>query len=192
MMLQKPIAILSCILLLMAISSTAHESSTPVLDTAGRPLERDVEYYINPAVTDVIGALTLTSRNGTWCPLFVGPEPLGSGSRGLPVTLTPFIEDENIIREGRDVRIVFQAGSICVQSTQWVVGQTEPITGRRLIAASFSETAFGYFRIDKSNLGVYNIGWCPTDVPIRGRPRCGTAGLLDEEGVSLLALDVTG
>lgn len=109
---------------------------------------------------------------------------------GFAVTFTPYIEGEDTIREGRDLKVVFQAFTTCITSTEWRVGETEPTTGRRFVETGSDDTATGYFRIDKSD-GIYNIGWCPSDVPIRGRPRCGSAGILIEKGLRLLALDAS-
>ncbi|XP_022150807.1 miraculin-like [Momordica charantia] len=187
MLLQKPLAIFSCLFLFMAIYSTAQ--SPPVLDTDGRPLQRGVEYFIKPAVTDVAGNLTLLTRKGDPCPFHVGQVPLRSTDIGYYILNLRFLAGEDTIREGRDLKVVFQAFSICITSTAWRVGETEPTTGRRLVATGNDDTATGFFRIDKSDLGVYNLGWCPSDVPIRGRPRCGRAGILVEKGVRLLALD---
>lgn len=108
---------------------------------------------------------------------------------GFGVTFTPYLPGEDTIREGRDLKVVFQAFSICITSTAWRVGETDPTTGRRFVETGDNDTATGYFRIDRDNFGIYNIGWCPSDVPIRGRPRCGRAGILIEKGLRLLALD---
>ena len=74
---------LSFICLMMAISGMAQ--GPPVLDTDGNPLTRGVEYYVDPAITDVAGGLTLVARNGS-CSSYVGQVPIGPGSvEGLPV-----------------------------------------------------------------------------------------------------------
>ncbi|XP_038888505.1 kunitz type trypsin inhibitor 111-like [Benincasa hispida] len=189
MMFHKSLAIFSSLCFFMAISSIAQFDGPPVLDTEGRPLQRDVEYFIKPAITDVAGNLTLITRKGDQCPFYVGQVPLLSQDIGFGVTFTPYLAGEDTIREGRDLKVVFQAFTICITSTQWKVGEADPITGRRFVKLGNDDTATGYFRIDKSDLGVYNIGWCPSDVPIRGRPRCGSAGILIEKGLRLLALD---
>ncbi|KAF3946869.1 hypothetical protein CMV_026912 [Castanea mollissima] len=130
---MRLIGSLSCIMLVMAISAVAQPSSSPapVLDSAGRPLQRGVEYYINPAITDSGGRFTLIDRNDS-CPFYVGQENV-SGLEGFPVIFTPFVEGETVIRENRDFRVVFSAATICVQSTAWKLGETDPETKRRLI-----------------------------------------------------------
>lgn len=83
MMLHKPLAIFSCLCIFMAISSTAQSDGPPVLDTEGRSLQRGVEYFIKPAITDVAGNLTLVTRKGDPCPFHVGQVPLLSQDIGI-------------------------------------------------------------------------------------------------------------
>ncbi|KAB5511926.1 hypothetical protein DKX38_029012 [Salix brachista] len=146
----------------MAIS-TAAQTQPPVLDADGQPLRSGVEYHVLPGVTDVAGGLTLVDRNGS-CPLYVGFAPIGS--RGIPVVFTPRVRD-TIIRESRDFTVEFSGASICVQSTAWMVGEENPETARRYIVT----------------------GTEPPPPPSTLWPRCGAAGLVDENGKSLLVLD---
>ncbi|GMY33452.1 alpha-amylase/subtilisin inhibitor-like [Fagus crenata] len=191
---MKLIGSLSFIWLVMAISAVAQPSSSPapVLDNAGRALERGVEYYINPAITDSGGRFTLINRTGL-CPFYVGQENV-SGLEGFPVTFTPFIEGETVIRENGDLRIVFSAATICVQSTAWKLGERDPETERRLIVTGedqSSRSTGNYFRIVKASVGtnIYEISWCPTQVCPICRFDCGTVGNLVENGKRLSALD---
>ncbi|KAL4594868.1 hypothetical protein ACB092_12G050400 [Castanea dentata] len=180
---MRLIGSLSCIMLVMAISAVAQPSSspTPVLDSAEHPLQRGVEYYINPAITDNGGRFTLIYRNDS-CPFYVGQEN-GSGL-GLPVIFTPFVEGETVIRENTDFKVVFSAATIC----------TDPETNRRLIVIGedqSSQRTANYFRIEKASVGgdIYQISWCPTDVCPTCKFNCGTAGNLVENGKRLLAFD---
>ena len=191
---MKLIGSLSFIWLVMAISAVAQPSSSPapVLDNTGRALERGVEYYINPAITDSGGRFTLINRTGS-CPFYVGQENV-SGLEGFPVTFTPFIEGETVIRENGDLRIVFSAATICVQSTAWKLGERDPETERRLIVTGedqSSRSTGNYFRIVKASVGtnIYEISWCPTQVCPICRFDCGTVGNLVENGKRLSALD---
>ena len=201
MKLMRSIGTLSCIWLVMAISAIAqssNDSSPAVLDTTGQALERGVEYYIKPAITDNGGRFTLINRNDS-CPLYVGLENV-SGLDGLPVTFTPFVEEETVIRENRDTKVVFSAATTCVQSTAWKLGERDPETDRRLIVTGEIvvdeenqswRRAGNYFKLSKSDVGdnIYNIEWCPTEVCPFCRFICGTAGGLIENGKRLLALD---
>ncbi|KAM3729902.1 hypothetical protein ACB098_12G046000 [Castanea mollissima] len=175
---MRLIGSLSCIMLVMAISVVAQPSSSPtlVLDSVRRPLQRGVEYYINPVITDSCGRFTLIDRNDS-CPFYVGQENV-SGLEGFPVIFTPFVEGETMIRENRDFRVVFSTATICVQSTAWKLGEADPETKRRLF-------------IEKASVGgdIYQISWCPTDVFPICKFKCGTVGNLVENGKKLLALD---
>uniref|UniRef100_A0A6N2LH26 Uncharacterized protein n=1 Tax=Salix viminalis TaxID=40686 RepID=A0A6N2LH26_SALVM len=163
----RMIGSLSFIWLIMAIS-TAAQTQPPVLDADGQPLRSGVEYYVLPGVTDVAGGLTLVDRN---------------------VVFTPRVRD-TIIRESRDFTVEFSGDSICVQSTAWMVGEENPETARRYIVTGTEPrppSTLWYFNI-VNNGGVYSLNWCPecltTNCP---RPRCGAAGLVDENGKSLLS-----
>ncbi|KAJ9702951.1 hypothetical protein PVL29_004624 [Vitis rotundifolia] len=172
--------------LVMVISSVAqpsNDTNSPVLDTSGQALQRGVEYYILPSTNSSGGGLTLIDRNGS-CPLYVGQEDQAS-SQGFAVTFAPFFEQETIIRESRDFSVQFVAVTICIQSTAWRLGETDPETLRRLIVTG-GET--GYFRIERNGEGYY-LAWCPTDVCPICKFDCGSAGILVENGKRLLALD---
>lgn len=176
---------LSLAWLFMAVSTMAQTPA--VLDTDGHPLKRGVEYYVLPAATDIAGGLTLVNRTGS-CPLYVGQEPLPTAATtGLPVIFTPLAAGESTITEGMDFTVAFSAATVCVQSTTWSIGEEDTETSRRLIVSGGEQGDF--FRIDKND-GLYNIGWCPrcsgTNCP---RPRCGSVGILIENGIRLLALD---
>ncbi|KAJ9172889.1 hypothetical protein P3X46_016083 [Hevea brasiliensis] len=183
----KLIGSLSFVWLLMAMSTVAQTPA--VLDTNGQPLRSGVEYYVLPAATDTAGGLTLVNRTDS-CPLYVGQEPLSTVvSQGLRVTFTPFAaQNDGIIRESREFSVAFSAVSICGQSTAWRVGEEDAETSRRFIVTGGEQS---YFRID-NNGGLYELVWCPGEsctAPNCGRPRCGSAGILIENGKRLLALD---
>ncbi|XP_031379665.1 alpha-amylase/subtilisin inhibitor-like [Punica granatum] len=183
-MLRVMRSLVTVVLLAIAISSPA-ASQNPVLDTDGNPVQSGVQYYVLPGVTDVAGGLTLVRRTDQ-CPLYVGQEPLAPVvSSGLPVIFTPFATGESIIREGRDTGVQFDAASVCVQSTAWRVGPEDPDTNRRFIVTGGER---GYFRID-NNGGIYNLGWCPSESCPNCRPRCGSAGILVQNGTRFLQLD---
>ncbi|KDO77364.1 hypothetical protein CISIN_1g0437192mg, partial [Citrus sinensis] len=158
--------------------------SPPVLDTNGQALQRGLEYYILPEDNATGGGLTLVERNDS-CPLYVGQKET-SGSEGLfPVTFSPFVGEENIVRESHDFIVTFSAFTTCIQSTAWRVGESDPKTGRRFIVTGGVP---GFFRIDRNGTS-YNLGWCPSMACPNCRLRCGFAGILIENGKRLLALD---
>ncbi|XP_061336839.1 kunitz type trypsin inhibitor 104-like [Gastrolobium bilobum] len=176
--------------LFMVTASLAQSDNTYVLDTNGDPIERDEEYYIKPAITDNGGRFTLINRNGS-CPLNVGLENTDL-PKGLRVIFTPFAKEDKDVKVNRDFKVAFSASTTCVQSTEWRVGQNDTRSGRRLIITGKDDgRGWGnYFRIVETQFsGIYNIQWCPTDVCPTCRFRCGTAGILRENGKILLALD---
>ncbi|CAK7355048.1 unnamed protein product [Dovyalis caffra] len=179
---------LSFICLLMAMSCMGQ--GPPVLDTDGNPVTRGVEYYVDPAITDVAGGLTLVTRNGS-CPSYVGQVPIGRGSvQGLPVIFTPRNPGETNITQTTQFTVAFSASSTCVQNTTWGIGEEDPETSRRLIVIG-SEPAF--FDIDSDQApGPYTFGWCPfecTRPQTCPRGRCSTAGILEQNGTRFLTLD---
>ncbi|KAJ1425215.1 Proteinase inhibitor I3, Kunitz legume [Sesbania bispinosa] len=169
----------------MATTSLARSKNAYVLDKNGEPLQSDKEYYIRPGITDNGGRFTLINRNRS-CPLFVGLENTDL-PEGLPVKFTPFAGKQ--VKVNRDLKVEFTASTTCVQSTEWRLGENDTRIGRRLVITG--RGSYGnYFRIVEIQFaGIYNIEWCPTDVCNTCRFRCGTAGILRENGKILLALD---
>ena len=180
----KLIGSLSCIWLLMAISTTAQDQP-PVLDTAGRPVRSGVRYHILPAATDIAGGLTLVARNGS-CPSIVGQEPLAPVvSQGLPVVFTPYVAGETIVRESSSFIIQFSGASTCVKSTKWILSERDPATSRRNIGVGRTGS---YFMITKEN-NLYYLAFCPADTCDFCKFDCGTAGITIEDGKRFLMLD---
>ncbi|PON69803.1 Proteinase inhibitor I3, Kunitz legume [Parasponia andersonii] len=179
---------LSLICLIMAMAATALGENSPVLDTAGQPLQRGVDYYIKPAITDNGGRFTLVDGK-EWCELYAGQEN-DSSAEGFPVTFAPFAEEEDVVRESRDLKITFSAITICIRSTTWQLeSEKDPESGRRLIGTGSSGEAGNYFRITLQSEGIYSIQWCPTEFCPICRFDCGSVGVLVKDGKRFLALD---
>nr|XP_048320667.1 kunitz type trypsin inhibitor 111-like [Ziziphus jujuba var. spinosa] len=178
---------LSLIWLVIAVAMTVHIMA--VLDTSGQPLESGVEYYINPAISDNGHHFSLVDRNNS-CPFYAGQDNV-SRPKGYPVTLAPFEEGENVVRETKNFNVTFSAFTICVQSTAWKVGEQDPETKRRLIITGVVGSYSNYFFISKEQVGgnVYRIVWCPAELCPTCRFACGNVGALAENGKKLLALD---
>ena len=182
------IGTLSLIWLVMAIATTAQDENNPVLDTAGQPLQRGVDYYIKPAITDNGGRFKLVDGN-EWCQQYAGQENDSSG-QGHPVIFEPFVEGEDVVRESRDLKITFFVYTICIRSTTWQLEtQRDPERGRRLIGTGSSGEATNYFKINRESEGIYSIQWCPTDFCPICRFDCGSVGALVKNGKRFLALD---
>ncbi|XP_004511146.1 kunitz type trypsin inhibitor 104-like [Cicer arietinum] len=182
--------ILAQLWLLMATTSIAQF----VIDTHGEPVEIDNEYFIRPAITGNGGGSTLVNKNGS-CPLNVGFEN-SELPQGVAVKFTPFSahHDDDEVRLNRDLRITFEASTICAASTEWRLGERDARSGRRLIITGRDDGTFGsygnFFRIVQTQtVGIYNIQWCPTEVCTTCEFLCGTVGVHRENGKILLALD---
>ncbi|XP_028755339.1 alpha-amylase/subtilisin inhibitor-like [Neltuma alba] len=184
---------LAWLLIMMMATSALSQSddNASVLDTNRRPLQRGLEYYIKPAITDSGGRFTLIDRNNS-CPLYVGQVNTDSGE-GIPVIFTPYAGEDNVVKVNRDFKVAFSAGTICVQSTEWKVGGRDRTNGRRLIVTGGTNGGrdySNYFRIvETQSEGIYNIQWCPTEVCPTCRFDCGTIGGLRENRKILGALD---
>lgn len=185
---------LSLIWLVMAVAASAQNSPAPVLDIAGQPLRRGVEYYIKPAITDIGGPLTLISLNGSSCPKYVGQE--GTSSSRLPVTFAPFEENENVVRERKNFKATFSAANTCGVSTTWKVGERDAETQKRLIEIGDGGRFGNYFLIDRDerlrgNNNIYNLEFCPSELCPTCRFECGNfEALMIENGERLMSLGI--
>ncbi|BAF15277.1 alpha-amylase/subtilisin inhibitor precursor [Oryza sativa Japonica Group] len=128
--LRLPLILLS----LLAISFSCSAAPPPVYDTEGHELSADGSYYVLPASPGHGGGLTMAPRVLP-CPLLVAQET-DERRKGFPVRFTPWggaaAPEDRTIRVSTDVRIRFNAATICVQSTEWHVGD-EPLTGARRV-----------------------------------------------------------
>ncbi|KAL4342839.1 hypothetical protein HN51_061148 [Arachis hypogaea] len=183
------IGLLITILSSIEPSSSSSDANSAVLDTQGNKIQSGVEYYVKPAITDDVGGyVTLIDRfcNNGSCPLCIGQQNVVGASR-FSIKFTPFIEGESMVRENRD----FKALTLCVQSTEWKVGDQESV--KRLIVACDGDDdqglLKGFFRIEKGNLGIYYFVWCPLEVCPNCRLNCSYVGSwIDENGNRFLAL----
>lgn len=185
---------LSLIWLVIAMAITAqNDTPAPVLDIAGQPLRPGVEYYINPAITDMGGALTLVQWNGSSCPKYVGQERVSLNR--LPVKFSLFDDSQNVVRLGKNFKATFSAATTCGVSTMWNVGERDAATQKRLIEAGDDGSYFLIGRDNRlgGNSNIYNLRYCPVEVCPLCRFECGTfEALLIENGVKLMSLGVDG
>ncbi|KAI9075859.1 hypothetical protein K1719_042139 [Acacia pycnantha] len=129
------------------------------------------------------------------CPLYVGQvnSNLGQGDLCTPVTFLPY-DENNFVKVNHDMRVAFAATTtLCGQSTQWMGGDTNPTSRRRLIQIgnTFRVGDYSnYFRIVPTRSGgIYNMQYCPTQVCPNCRLNSGVFGQLLENGSILVALD---
>ncbi|KAK7405373.1 hypothetical protein VNO78_06625 [Psophocarpus tetragonolobus] len=181
--------------LFMATFSSLAQPNNFVVDTNGKPVDNDDEYYIRPAITDNGGRFTLINRNGS-CPLHVGLENTDL-PQGYPVKfnyLSNNVQDEDV-RVNRELIVEFvDVLTTCVQSSyEWRVGENDTNSGRRVIITGRDDSTGwydGYFRIvETQSVGIYNIQWCPIEVCPTCEPICSNGGILRENGKILFALD---
>ncbi|KNA07819.1 hypothetical protein SOVF_168350 [Spinacia oleracea] len=176
-------------------STTAAAKITPVFDINGRPLQTGSTYYILPVIRGRGGGLTMTPINTTQsCPLYVAQEN-HEVSNGLPLKIYPVNPNEKRVPLGGDVNIVFDAASICVQSTGWMLAFDEA-TGKQHVATGGTignpgvDTLSNWFRIEKAGSGMYDykVSFCP-GVCIFCTVMCGDVGVfIGEDGTRFLGL----
>ena len=104
----------------------------PVLDTDG-DIIFDGSYYVLPRISGPGGGgLSLTSRGGNWCPLYIGQE-YSEVNRGIPIKFSDipikfsdwmiqfaFVPESTSLNIQMDV-----PATICGQSTYWYVPPPE-------------------------------------------------------------------
>ncbi|THU73394.1 hypothetical protein C4D60_Mb04t22380 [Musa balbisiana] len=181
--------VLSAIFLVFSALAPPTSADEPVRDTDGNVLQRGVDYYILPAVTDIGGGLTLAGRNGS-CPLSVALASLPSDN-GLPLQFSPEDDDDDTVELSTDTNVIFSAYTICVQSTVWKLERDEG-EGRYYVAIGGvagnpgKETLSNWFKIE-SYQGVYKLVFCPT-VCDYCRPVCGSLGVYEQGGRQWLGI----
>lgn len=180
-----------CLWLVMAIAARA--DMDPILDTSGQPLSRGVEYLIKPAIANDGGNFTLVDRNGS-CPYYVGQEDANS-TGGIPVTFSPYMEDETVVMETRNFKIDFSGNLTCNQSTTWKIGDNDTMAESRLIVTGDNSTLQNYFYVHTGPEvllnGSYGLRWCPSQLCPYCRFDCGYINVLIENGTRLLYLNDT-
>ncbi|KAA8520075.1 hypothetical protein F0562_014331 [Nyssa sinensis] len=113
--------------LLFAFSTTsllvaAGHTLDPVLDINGDELQASERYYALPLIWAMGGGLTVSRNiNGSLCPLNV-VQSLSEIDNGYPLTFTPILDKEDVIRVSTPLDIGFlNMMTICIQSNVWTV-----------------------------------------------------------------------
>ncbi|PWA42604.1 alpha-amylase/subtilisin inhibitor [Artemisia annua] len=97
---------------------TTITTTTNAFDFDGHEVQPGIKYYVAPSQSnDNGGGLSLASRDG-FCPPFVVQEN-SQLSKGLSLRFLPLDTKQNTITLSSDLNIVFNAATICVQSTVW-------------------------------------------------------------------------
>ena len=129
------------------------------------------------------------------CPLYVAQET-HEISFGLPLKFYPKDPKRNKIPVDMDTNIVFDASSICVKHSGWMLTFDEA-TGNRYVGIGGSignpgmETLSNWFVISKAENGMYDykISFCPAICPAC-TIMCGDVGVfIGEDGTRFLGLN---
>ncbi|XP_074558557.1 kunitz type trypsin inhibitor 104-like [Curcuma longa] len=185
-------------LLLLSFAAAAAAGAV-VLDTEGNPLTPDAEYFINPAAIDLAGPLTLAARNDS-CPLVVSLSPARSSTEsGLPAIITPVRGDAAAVELLEDVTVVFDALTLCLQTTMWKIEFDRFGDGRFYVSTGTGDegepSAANRFKIrsagggdgDGDGGGQYELVFCPSACE-NCRRLCAGLGVYEEEGRQWLGI----
>ncbi|KAJ0444947.1 putative proteinase inhibitor I3, Kunitz legume, kunitz inhibitor STI-like superfamily [Helianthus annuus] len=180
----------------------AATTATTPFDSDGHEIQPGLKYYITPAQSnDSGGGLSLAIRGGI-CPPFVVQENTQL-SKGLTLRFLPLDNKQNDIYLSSDLNILFNAATICVQSTVWKLSNgvgsgggdsDDMVAGRKYYVRSGGVigrpgvgTVSNWFRIEKAGDIGYKIVFCPS-VCSSCKVVCGDVGVLEENGKRWLAL----
>ncbi|KAI6674315.1 hypothetical protein NL676_002221 [Syzygium grande] len=187
--LLTPLSLL--LFLLLSFSPKPSNASSPVLDTDGHELQTGVGYYVLPVIRGQGGGLTLgASRSGT-CPLAVVQEQ-NEVSDGLPVKFSPANASTGAVHLSTDLNVLFDAATICVQSTVWRLGTYDETVEQYFIVSGGvlgnpgRDTVSNWFKIEKMDED-YKLVFCPT-VCDTCRVICRDVGVYVDGGTRRLAL----
>ena len=173
------LSFLACVLIHCKVS----DAQTTVLDIDGQKLQPNVDYYILPVFRGRGGGLTLASRHG--CPFNVAQEN-NELSSGLPLKFLPVNTSDEVIQASTDLNVVFSAVTICVQSTVWMLGDVDSVTGQRYVTMGGVvgnpglSTVSNWFKIEIYE-DDYKLVFCPSVCSIC-KVICGDLGVFIEDG----------
>ncbi|XP_076898958.1 miraculin-like [Bidens hawaiensis] len=176
----------------------AATTTTTPLDSDGQEVQSGLKYYIAPVQSNNTGGgLSLDTRDN-FCPPFVVQEN-SQLSKGLSLRFIPLDNKQNNIYLSSDLNILFNAATICVQSTVWKLssiggGGGDMVAGRRYYVRSGGVigrpgvgTVNNWFRIEKAGDIGYKFVFCPS-VCSSCKVVCGDVGVYEEKGERWLAL----
>ncbi|KAK2995176.1 hypothetical protein RJ640_005766 [Escallonia rubra] len=178
---------------LTSTQSFSPTSNTTVLDAEGYDLQPNTMYYVFPVQrTGNGGGLALASRDRK-CPYYVIEENY-EPSNGLSLRFVAVDNKPTAISLSTDLNFVFNAATICVQSTTWRLGDVDDVTGHRYVISGGRtgrpgvDTVSNWFKIEKFEDGDgYKIVFCPS-VCNFCKVVCGNVGVFIENGKRWLGL----
>lgn len=177
-----------------AAIDTITDTSIP-FDSDGHEVQPGLKYHITPIQSNDSsgGGLSLASRDGI-CPPFVVQENTQL-SNGLPLRFVPLDTKQNSITLSSDLNILFNAATICVQSTVWRVingggfgGGKYYVRSGGVVGRPGVATVSNWFRIERVGDIGYKIVFCPSVCSSSCKVVCGDVGILEENGKKWLAL----
>lgn len=177
----------------LTLSQSAEPTKTNLaLDTDGHQLQSGTKYFILPLQVRNGGGLALSAKDFA-CPFYVMQENL-EVLNGLPLRFLPADTKQQNIGLSSDLNIVFNAATICVQSTAWKLGGIDGNTGRRYVMSNGAighpgaDTLSSWFKIEKVGSGNgYKIVYCPS-VCSSCKVVCGDIGVFNENGKRWLGM----
>ncbi|KAL8464846.1 hypothetical protein ACS0TY_034365 [Phlomoides rotata] len=172
---------------------SAAEQPPPVRDMAGKEVRAGVDYYIRSVICGAGGGpLTLGSVGNETCPLDVVQEGFDLNP-GLPAYFRPVNPKKGVVRVSTDLNIIFNASSICVQSTQWQLAFNESINTYFVGTGGVEgnpgrDTISNWFKIQPFE-SWYKLVYCP-GVCNTCRPVCGDLSILVQDSTRRLVLSL--
>ncbi|MQM22208.1 hypothetical protein Taro_055257 [Colocasia esculenta] len=168
---------------LLLTARAAAAASNPVLDVDGNELRRGHHYYAM-SVMRPGGGLTLAPNAS--CPLNVSRAPFPDYS-GRPLAFFPENADDDTVKEGSTLYIMFPEPTECPQSTVWTLDRkagfvTTGGTTSSAIGPHNSRFAIRKARYASSQPDHYQVEVCPCSTGVQ-RPSCrmgclGSLGLI--------------
>nr|prf trypsin inhibitor:ISOTYPE=a [Cyrtosperma merkusii] len=143
-----------------------------VLDLEGNELQRGQLYYAQAIFRGSNSGLRLSAFSGS-CPLYVTKASFGDPT-GEPLAFFPENPNENIIREGSTLYIVFAEPTRCGESTAWTLdSRTSYVTtgGSSSTAVGPHSSRFAIYRAGGTGFNYYQFQVCPCSIG-SGRPSC--------------------
>ncbi|KAK2367414.1 miraculin [Trifolium repens] len=191
------IAFLAFVLLFAFLSSkpflgAADASNEQVVDTLGKKLRADANYYIIPVIPVFRGGTSIgLTNNGQSYPLDVA---VVNRYQGLPLTFKPVNPKKGVIRVSTDLNIKFSSRrTIPDRSTVWKLDRFDFskrqwfVTTGGVVGNPSWETINNWFKIEKYG-DAYKLVYCPSVVQ-SFKHLCKDVGVfVDEKGNKRLAL----
>ncbi|CAH2067052.1 unnamed protein product [Thlaspi arvense] len=158
------LTVLSVSAALTAASAADAVPNQVVLDTAGHPVQSNVQYYIIPAKTGTGGGLIPSSRNSNTqdsCLNLVIAQSSSPFVSGLPVTFSPLNTKTKLVQLSTSLSLEFGSTVwLCPESKVWRINHSVQL--RKSFVSTGGEKGKGHswFQIQKDG-DAYKLMYCP-------------------------------